>query len=96
MVEMVRRNPAEAEKHYRLAVELNTARPDPVTLLRLALALDQQKKYAEALPFVNRAVELSAPTGGVVAEQAKQEQDRLNQLTGQKPPAPAPAPPPQS
>lgn len=98
MVEMVRKNPAAAEKHYRVAVELNTARPDPVTLLRLALALDQQKKYADALPFANRAVELSATTGGMVAEQAKQEQARLSQLTGQKPPAPAPAtaPPPKS
>jgi tetratricopeptide (TPR) repeat protein len=96
MVELVRKNPAEAEKHYRVAVELNTARPDPVTLLRLALALDQQKKYADALPFANRAVELSATTGGMVAERAKQEQDRLNQLTGQKPPAPTTAPPPKS
>jgi len=94
MVEMVRKNPAEAEKHYRVSVELNTTRPDPVTLLRLALALDQQKKYADAFPFANRAVELSATTGGMVAEQAKQEQARLSQLTGQKPPVPTTAPPP--
>ncbi len=94
MVELIRKNPAEAEKHYRMAVELNTARPDPVTLLRLALALDEQKKYADALPFANRAVELSATTGGMVAEQAKQEQDRLNHLTGQAPPAQTTAPPP--
>jgi tetratricopeptide (TPR) repeat protein len=98
MVELSRKNPAEAEKHYRAAVELNPTRPDPVTFLRLALALDQQKKYADALPFADRAVELSATTGGMVAEQAKQEQARLNQLTGKKPPAPAPttAPPPKS
>lgn len=93
MVEMTRKNPAEAEKHYRASVELNTVRPDPVTFLRLALSLDQQKKYAEALPFANRAVELSATMGGVVADLAKQEQSRLNLLTGQKPPAPAPATP---
>jgi len=94
MVELTRRNPAAAEKQYRTSLEANPAHPDAVTLLRLALALDQQKKYAEALPFANRAVELSATTGGVVADMAKQEQNRLNLLTGQKPPAPAPATPP--
>ena len=92
MVELKRKNPAEAEKHYRVAVALNAAQPDAVIFLRLALALDQQKKYAEALVAANRAVELSAATGGTVADMAKQEQSRLNALTGQKPPAPAPAP----
>jgi tetratricopeptide (TPR) repeat protein len=96
MVELLRRNPAEAEKHYRKAVELNAAHPDAVSLLRLALSLDQQKKYAEALPFANQAVEVSAPVGGVAAELAKQEQERLNQLTGKTSPAPVAAPPPKS
>lgn len=96
-VEDTRRNPAGAEKHYRMAVELNAANPDPVTLLRLAIALDAQKKYAEALPIANRAVELSAATGGPIAEMAKTEQTRLTRLTGQAPPpAPAPATPPKS
>ena len=92
MVELKRKNPAEAEKRYRAAVELNAAQPDAVIFLRLALALDQQSKYAEALTAANRAVELSAPTGGRVSDWAKQEQSRLSALTGQKPPAPAPAP----
>lgn len=96
MVELKRKNPAQAEKHYRDAVELNAAQPDAVTFLRLALALDQQGKYAEALTAANRAVELSAATGGTVADWAKQEQNRLKTLTGQAPPAPAPAPPPKS
>ena len=98
MVELKRKNPAEAEKHYRVAVALNAAQPDAVLFLRLALALDQQKKYAEALVAANRAVELSAATGGTVANMARQEQSRLYTLTGQKPPAPAPAPatPPKS
>lgn len=94
MVELKRKNPAQAEKHYRAAVELDAARPDAVIFLRLALALDQQNKYAEALAAANRAVELSAATGGTVADWAKQEQSRLSALTGQKPPAPAPAPAP--
>lgn len=92
LVEDLRKNPAEAEKHYQASAELNTVQPDPLTWLRLALARDAQKKYAEALTAANRAVELSATEGGVVAQYAKQEQDRLQKLTGQKPPAPAPAP----
>jgi tetratricopeptide (TPR) repeat protein len=94
MVEMTRKNPAEAEKHYRASVELNTMRPEAITWLRLALALDAQKKYVEALPAANRAVELSAATPGMVAEWAKQEQARLAKLTGQPAPASAPATPP--
>ncbi len=94
MVEMTRKNPAEAEKHYRASVELNTVRPEAITWLRLALALDAQKKYAEALPAANRAVELSAATPGMVADWAKQEQARLAKLTGQPAAAPAPATPP--
>ncbi|MGH9670942.1 MAG: tetratricopeptide repeat protein [Terriglobales bacterium] len=95
-VEMTRKNPAEAEKHYRTSVELDPARPDALTFLRLALALDAQKKYAEALTAAKRAVELSATTGGPVADWAKQEQDRLIKLTGQAPPAQTTASPPKS
>ena len=95
MVEDLRKNPAEAEKHYRTSVELNPAQPDPYTFYRLALAQDAQKKYAEALTAANRAVELSAATGGPVADMSKKEQDRLLQLT-KTAPAPAPAPPPKS
>jgi tetratricopeptide (TPR) repeat protein len=96
MVEMTRKNSAEAEKHYRAAVDLNTMRPEAITWLRLALAQDEQKKYAEALTSANRAVELSATTPGMVADWAKQEQARLAKLTGQPVPAPATTPPPKS
>jgi len=95
MVELTRKNPAAAEKHYRIALDANSAQPDPVTLLRLALALDMQNKYAEGLTFANRAVELSAAGGGVLAEWAKQEQGRLAKLTGQTP-TPAPQQPAQT
>ena len=96
MVEMTRKNPAEAEKYYRLAVEMNTVRPEAITWLRFALTLDAQKKYAEALTAANKAVELSAATPGMVADWAKQEQARLGKLTGQPAPAPATPPPPKS
>jgi len=59
--------------------------------LRLALALDKQTKYPEALKEVNRAVELTAnDASSSVGTYARQERDRLVQLTGGTP-APKPA-----
>ena len=40
---------ADAESNLRKAIDADSANPDPVVVLRLALALDQQKKYADAL-----------------------------------------------
>lgn len=96
VVEDKRNNPAEAEKHYRASVELNTVQPEALMWLRLALSLDAQKKYADAITAANRAVELSAAGGGLVAEEAKREQNRLNLLTGKTAPPPATTPPPKS
>jgi tetratricopeptide (TPR) repeat protein len=85
VAETVRKNDAAAEQHFRKATEINQARPDPLTWLRLALTLDRQKKYPEALQAANRAVEIAqAQGGGQVHEMAKQEQARLTQLTGTK------------
>ncbi len=84
VAESVRKNDAAAEQHFRKATEVNQARPDPLTWLRLALALDHQKKYAEALQVASRAVEISQTQGGQVHEMAKQEQARLTQLAGTK------------
>jgi tetratricopeptide (TPR) repeat protein len=83
-MELNRKNAAAAEQALRRAVELNTLQPDAVTYLRLALALDQQKKYADALAAANRAVELAA-NDATVREKALQEQSRLKQLTGAAP-----------
>jgi hypothetical protein len=62
-------------------VDLNTVQPDAVTFLRLALALDHQKKYPDAMVAANRAVEL-AGNDAAIREKAVQEQNRLKQLTG--------------
>jgi tetratricopeptide (TPR) repeat protein len=80
-MELNRKNDAAAEQALRKAVELNTIQPDAVTHLRLALALDHQKKYPEALTAANRAVDL-AGTDPMIREKAIQEQNRLKQLTG--------------
>jgi hypothetical protein len=61
-------------------------------VLRLALALDKQDKYPEALKEANQAVELTKD-GTNLGTTARRERDRLAQLTGSAT-APAPAVPP--
>jgi tetratricopeptide (TPR) repeat protein len=66
----------EAEAKLRDAMETDAANPDPVVVLRLALALDQQKKYSDALEQANRAVELTQD-GTDLGTMARNERDRL-------------------
>jgi tetratricopeptide (TPR) repeat protein len=66
----------EAEAELRDAMETDAANPDPVVVLRLALALDQQKKYSDALEQANRAVELTQE-GTDLGRMARNERDRL-------------------
>lgn len=72
---------AEAEGNLRKAIEADPANPDPVVILRLALALDQQKKYPEALQQASRAVELTQDSTDV-GKMARNERDRLVIETG--------------
>ena len=67
---------AEAGAKLRDAMESDAANPDPVIVLRLALALDQQKKYSDALEQANRAVELTQE-GTDLGRMARNERDRL-------------------
>jgi hypothetical protein len=60
-----------------------------VVVLRLALALDKQNKYPEALKEANHAVELTQENTAA-GKLARQERDRLVQLTGGASPAAAP------
>lgn len=73
---------AEAEASLRKAIEADPANVDGVIVLRLALVLDQQKKYEDALTQANRAIELSKD-GTEVARVAKNERDRLTALVAQ-------------
>jgi tetratricopeptide (TPR) repeat protein len=82
----------DAEDNFRKSIDAFPTQPDPVVVLRLALALDKQEKYADALTQANRAVELTAgQPGGSAAAYAKQERDRLVQLTGGTAPAAKPS-----
>jgi len=72
---------ADAEGDFRKSVDAFPAQPDPVVVLRLALALDKQNKYPEALKEANRAVELTQENTSA-GRLSRQERDRLVQLTG--------------
>jgi len=86
------KNYAEAENQFRKSIDAFPAQPDPVVVLRLAIALDNQGKYPEALKEANRAVELTQENTSA-GTLARRERDRLVQLTGGSAPAPASKPP---
>lgn len=73
-----------AETNFRKSIDAFPSQPDPVTVLRLSLALDRQGKYPEALTYANKAVELTPENAGA-GPLARRERDRLAQLTGGKP-----------
>jgi tetratricopeptide (TPR) repeat protein len=84
---------ADAEGYFHKSIDAYPAQPDPVVVLRLALALDKQGKYQDALTQANKAVDLT-PEGTNAGTTARHERDRLMQLTGSTIPAvsnPAPA-----
>ncbi len=78
---------ADAEVSLRKSIDAYPAQPDPVAVLRLALALDKQEKYPEALKEAKQAVELTKDST-TVGKAARDEQSRLVQLV---PGAQAPA-----
>ena len=83
---------AAAENALRQATALNTLSPEPALWLRLAVTLDHEKKYEDAMGAANRAVQLSANQPNILSL-AKQEQTRLQELTGGAPKPPGNPPP---
>ena len=80
---------ADAESNFRKSIDA-FPQADPVVVLRLALSLDKQNRYPEALKEANRAVDMTQETTAA-GKLARQERDRLAQLTGAaKPPAATP------
>jgi tetratricopeptide (TPR) repeat protein len=82
---------ADAEGNLRKSIDADVDNPDAVVILRLALALDQQKKYPEALQQANRAVGLTQENTDA-GKMARNERDRLVVVTGGST-AVSPAPP---
>jgi tetratricopeptide (TPR) repeat protein len=88
-IEYSKNNFPASQTNFQKAVDAYPSQPFPADVLRLALALDKQQKYDEALKVANRAVELS-PENTPIGTSARHERDRLQQLTGG---APVPAQP---
>ncbi|HWF90649.1 MAG TPA: tetratricopeptide repeat protein [Terriglobales bacterium] len=83
-----------AQAEYQKSLDAFPSQPDPLVVLRLALCLDNQKKYPEALQQANKAVALTQENT-TAGNYARRERDRLVQLTGGTvaPATPAPATP---
>jgi len=86
-IEFKKENFVGAQEKLQKSIDAYPSDPDPVVILRLALALDKQQKYPEALKVATRAVEMTQDNT-VVGTPARRERDRLQQLTGSAAPAP--------
>ena len=75
---------ADAEGSLRKSVDADPAQPDPVAILRLALALDKQEKYPDALKEATRVVGITQESTNI-GSTARREQDRLQKLTSTAP-----------
>jgi tetratricopeptide (TPR) repeat protein len=85
------KNYTEAESQFRKSIDALPSQPDPVVVLRLAIALDNQGRYPEALKEANRAVDLTQENTSA-GTLARRERDRLVQLTGGTPSTPSKPP----
>ena len=91
-IEFKKENYPAAQESLQKSIDAFPSNPDPVVILRLALTLDKQQKYPEALKLANRAVELTQDNTAI-GTPARRERDRLQQLTGGAAPAPPQSPP---
>ncbi len=86
-IEYNRNNFAAAQADFQKAIDAFPSQPYPPDVLRLALALDKQQKYEEALKVANRAVDLTQDNT-TIGSSARRERERLQQLTGAAPAQP--------
>jgi len=91
-IDFKKENYPSAEQNLQKSIDAYPAEPDKVVVLRLALTLDKEQKYPEALKVANRAVELTQDNTPI-GTPARHERDRLQQLTGGAAPAQPQTPP---
>jgi len=91
-IEFKKEDYPKAQEDLQKSIDAFPSQPDPVVVLRLALALDKQGKYPEALKAASRAVELTQENTPI-GTPARRERDRLQQLTGAATPAQPQSPP---
>jgi len=94
-IEYNKNNFPAAQSNFEKAIDAYPSDPYALDVLRLALSLDKQQKYPEALKVANRAVEMTQDNTPI-GTPARRERDRLQQLTGGAAPAPAQTPPPKN
>jgi tetratricopeptide (TPR) repeat protein len=95
-IEYGKNNFPAAQTNFQKAIDAFPSQPFPADVLRLALALDKQQKYEEALKVAIRAVELTQENNPI-GTSARRERDRLQQLTGgAAPPAQPQSQPPKN
>lgn len=80
-VAMTKKDFAAAETAFRKGLEVDKAHPDGVLYLRLAIALDNEKKYPEALQATDNAIKYNQPNSEAM-NLANQEKARLQKLVG--------------
>ena len=97
VIAMQKQDFTTAETDFQKAIEVSRAEPMARVYLRLSVAQDNEKKYAEALVNANKALQYSQQ-GSVEQTLAKQQQGRLQKLVGEgaepSVPAPGATPPP--
>jgi tetratricopeptide (TPR) repeat protein len=91
-IEFKKENYPAAQENLQKSIDAFPSNPDPVVILRLALTLDKEQKYPEALKVANRAVEMTQDNT-LIGTPARRERDRLQQLTGGAAPAQPQSPP---
>ncbi len=75
------KNWTEAEGDLRKSIDVFPQQPDPIAIFRLAVSLDMQNKYPEALKFADQAVDLTKDRPDSAAgKAARDEKDRLTKL----------------
>jgi len=80
-----------AETKLRKSIDAFPQQVDAIAVLRLSIALDNQKKYPEALKYANQAVDLTKE-GTASGNAARSERDRLTQLNAGTAPGQSSAP----
>jgi tetratricopeptide (TPR) repeat protein len=91
-IDFKKENFPSAEQNLQKSIDAYPNDPDKVVILRLALTLDKEQKYPEALKVANRAVEMTQDNTPI-GTPARHERDRLQQLTGGAAPAQSQTPP---
>ncbi len=91
-IDFKKENYPAAVENLQKSIDVYPSDPDKVVVLRLALALDKEQKYAEALKVVNRVVDMTQDNTPI-GTPARRERERLQQLTGGATPAQPQTPP---